>query len=106
MHPAKQVSLRMKIFVSSVITGMEAERASAKEAILQLRHEPIMAEDFRAQPCSPQVACLNELRQCAAAVLLVGAEYGTKQPSGFRLLMRNTGMLATGGPSSHSFRMA
>jgi hypothetical protein len=36
----------MKIFVSSLITGMEPFRAAAREAIIQLGHEPVMAEDF------------------------------------------------------------
>ena len=72
----------MKIFVSSVITGMGTERAAASEAVTQLGHEPILAEELAAQPRSPQLACLNELRQCPAVVLLVGAEYGARQPSG------------------------
>ena len=33
----------MKIFISSLITGMEPTRAAAREAVETLRHEPIMA---------------------------------------------------------------
>jgi hypothetical protein len=72
----------MKIFVSSLITGMEAFRAAAREAIIQLGHEPVMAEDFGAQPASPQIACLQGLRQSATMILILGADYGAKQPSG------------------------
>ena len=72
----------MKIFVSSLITGMEPFRAAAREAIIQLGHEPVMAEDFGAQPASPQIACLQGLRQSAATILILGADYGAKQPSG------------------------
>lgn len=72
----------MKIFISSLITGMEAFRAAARQAVSQLGHEPIMAEDFGAQPTSPQIACLQGLRQSAAVVLILGAGYGTKQGSG------------------------
>jgi hypothetical protein len=72
----------MKIFVSSLITGMEPFRAAAREAIIQLGHEPVMAEDFGAQPASPQIACLQGLRQSAAMILILGADYGAKQPSG------------------------
>jgi hypothetical protein len=36
----------MKIFISSLITGMEAYRVAAKEAIIQLGHDPVMAENF------------------------------------------------------------
>jgi Domain of unknown function (DUF4062) len=72
----------MKIFVSSPITGMEPFRAAAREAIIQLGHEPVMAEDIGAQPGSPQIACLQGLRQSAAVILILGADYGAKQPSG------------------------
>jgi hypothetical protein len=72
----------MKIFISSLITGMEPYRAAAREAVMQLGHEPIMAEDFGAQPTTPQVACLQGLRQSAVVVLILGASYGAKQGSG------------------------
>ena len=72
----------MKIFISSLITGMEPFRAAAREAVAQLGHEPIMAENFGAQPNSPQIACLQGLRQSAAVVLILGANYGVKQTSG------------------------
>jgi hypothetical protein len=41
-----------------------------------------MAEDFRSQPRSSQVACLDGVRQSAAVVLIVGTGYGALQPSG------------------------
>lgn len=72
----------MKIFVSSLIGGMEPLRAAARAAILSLGHEPIMAEDFGAQPQSPQVACLDALRGCDAVVLIFGDRYGAVQVSG------------------------
>jgi hypothetical protein len=72
----------MKIFVSSLITGMEPLRTAARDAVTMLGHEPVMAEDFGAQPNSPQIACLQGLRQSAAVVLILGAHYGAKQPSG------------------------
>ncbi|EKT4443992.1 TPA: DUF4062 domain-containing protein, partial [Stenotrophomonas maltophilia] len=48
----------MKVFISSLISGVEAERAAVKRAVERLGHAPIMAEDFGARPSSPQVACL------------------------------------------------
>lgn len=72
----------MRIFISSLITGMEPYRAAAVSAIRSLGHEPVMAEDFRAQPVSPQVACLRGVRESQAVVLILGAEYGAKQNSG------------------------
>ncbi len=41
-----------------------------------------MAEDFPAQPQSPQVAYLDGVRSSDAVVLLLGASYGNKQASG------------------------
>src|SRR5438477_13211491 len=72
----------MKVFISSPITGMEDLRAAVRDAVLQLGHEPVMAEDFGAQPHSPQVTCLTGLRQSALMILILGADYGTKQASG------------------------
>jgi hypothetical protein len=72
----------MKIFVSSLISGMEQLRAAVRAAIISLGHEPVMAEDFGARPQSPQVSCLDALRGCDAVVLILGARYGFTQPSG------------------------
>jgi hypothetical protein len=72
----------MKVFISSLITGMDALRSAAREVVAQLGHEPVMAEDFGAQPHSPQVICLSGLRQSALMILILGAGYGAKQASG------------------------
>jgi hypothetical protein len=72
----------MKVFVSSLILGMEPLRAVAREAIVTLRHEPIMAEDFGARSDSPQIACLSGLRDSEVVVLVLGAGYGAIQASG------------------------
>ncbi len=52
----------MKIFISSLIAGFAPFRDAARQAVLELSHEPVMAEDFGARPTSPQVACLDGLR--------------------------------------------
>lgn len=72
----------MKVFISSLIAGMEVERAAAKRAIEILGHEPVMAEGFGARTNSPQVACLQGVREADAVVLILGPRYGAKQPSG------------------------
>jgi hypothetical protein len=72
----------MKIFISSLITGLEDIRSAVREAIEQLGHDAVMAEDFGAQPNSPQVACLTGLRQSGLVILVLGASYGAKQASG------------------------
>jgi hypothetical protein len=73
----------MKIFVSSLIGGMEPIRAAAKAAIEELGHTPVMAEDFVPSPKSPQVACLSGVREAGITVLVLGAEYGVRQASGY-----------------------
>lgn len=72
----------MKVFISSLITGLDALRSAAREAVLQLGHEPVMAEDFGAQPHTPQVTCLSGVRGSGLMILVLGAGYGAKQASG------------------------
>lgn len=70
----------MKVFISSLIANFIAERRAARRAVETLRFEPIMAEDFGAQPNSPQIACLQGLRSCDIVVLVLGGNYGAVQP--------------------------
>lgn len=77
----------MKVFISSLIAGFEPFRAAARVAVTTLRHEPIMAEDFGAQPNSPQIACMKGLRSADAIVLILGEHYGAVQA--------NSGLSAT-----------
>ncbi|MGK5063952.1 DUF4062 domain-containing protein [Janthinobacterium sp. LB3P112] len=71
----------MKIFISSLIGGFEQFRAAAQSAIVALRHEPVVAEDFGAQATSPQIACLQGLRSANLVVLILGSRYGYIQGS-------------------------
>jgi hypothetical protein len=72
----------MKVFISSLIAGMKPLRQAARVAVTTLRHEPLMAEDFGAQPLPPQIACLTGVRQADLVILILGESYGTIQPSG------------------------
>ncbi len=72
----------MRIFISSVISGMESFRDAVERAARTLGHEVLRAEDFGAQPDSPQIACLSAVRQAQAVILLIGDRYGATQPSG------------------------
>lgn len=72
----------MKVFISSVISGMEEERAAARQAAETLGHTVTAAEDFRASPQTPQQVCLGAVRDADVVVLLLGARYGTPQNSG------------------------
>jgi hypothetical protein len=77
-----ELQTRMKVFVSSLISGMEPLRAATRDAITTLRHEPVMAEDFGASPNSPQITCLSSLRDADVVVLILGQGYGAVQASG------------------------
>ena len=70
---------KMKIFISSLISGFEPFRQAARAAVSTLRHEAVMAEDFGAQPNSPQIACLQGVRSADLVILIVGEHYGTVQ---------------------------
>lgn len=72
----------MKVFISSVIGGMEELREAAARAVRSLRHEVIRAEDFGAREQSPRAACLAGVRDADALILLIGARYGDLQESG------------------------
>jgi hypothetical protein len=72
----------MKVFISSLISGMEAERASVRHAVELLSHQAVMAEEFGAKANSPQVVCLQGVRASDAVVLVLGHRYGAVQPSG------------------------
>lgn len=69
----------MKVFISSLIGGFEAERVAVKSAITTFSLEPVMAEDFPAQPNSPQIACLQGVRKADVVILVLGEQYGAIQ---------------------------
>jgi Domain of unknown function (DUF4062) len=72
----------MEIFISSIIRGLEAARATAAVAVQTLGSEAKRAEDFGASPDSPQRTCLTGVRAADAVVLILGARYGEVQESG------------------------
>jgi hypothetical protein len=72
----------VRVFVSSVLGGMEEYRAAARQAAENLGHTVTAAEDFRASPLSPQQVCLTGVRDADVVVLLLGARYGAVQPPG------------------------
>jgi len=72
----------VKVFISSLIRGLESFRDAAASGIMTLGHLPVRAEDFGAAPDSPQQACLAGVRDSDALVLIVAATYGHVQASG------------------------
>src|SRR3712207_3309685 len=72
----------MKVFISSVIGGMEGYRDAAERGIRAVGHEPRRAEDYGASPETPQRRCLEGVRDADVVVLLMGERYGQPQDSG------------------------
>lgn len=72
----------MKVFISSVVTGFEAEREAAAKAAVTLGCEVRRCEDFGALETSPQEACIEGVRWADAVVLMLGERYGGVLPSG------------------------
>lgn len=72
----------MQVFVSSVITGLEAFWHAAVSAITTLGYQAVRAEDFSASSQSSRQECLAAVRSSDAMVLLLGETYGQQQQSG------------------------
>lgn len=72
----------MRVFVSSVIRGMERHRAAVANAIESLGYSVIRSEDFGASTDSPRRACLEPARTADLTIVLLGANYGRPQSSG------------------------
>src|ERR1700716_1317918 len=72
----------MRIFISSVIRGYQTYRDAAAQAITELGHEVLRAEQLRASDATPEQACLQLERRADAVVLLLGERYGPLQASG------------------------
>src|SRR5207249_8235965 len=71
----------VRVFISSVITGLEPFRDAAADAARTLDHEVRRSEDFAASTASPQQVCLEGVRWADVVVLLLGERYGDVQPS-------------------------
>jgi predicted TIM-barrel fold metal-dependent hydrolase len=67
----------MKIFVSSVRAGLEAERNAVTDTILELQQEPIGMEHFSASPDPPLEECLSRVEEADVLILILGPAYGS-----------------------------
>lgn len=70
----------MKVFISSVIRGLETERDAVQRAAQALDHTVIRSKDFGAIASSAQKACRAAVRDADLVILVLGAAYGTKDP--------------------------
>ena len=70
----------MKVFISSVRRGLEAERDALPGLITALGHEPMRFEDYTAQGVPSRQACLDGVRDADAYLLVLGDIYGDPLP--------------------------
>lgn len=66
----------MRVFISSVRRGLEAERDALPGLIMALGHEPKRFEDFGAQAMPSRESCLRGVDNSDAYLLLLGPNYG------------------------------
>ena len=66
----------MRIFISSVRSGLEPERDSLPGLIRAVAHEPVRFEDFGAQPLPSREACIRGVDSSDVYLLLLGPKYG------------------------------
>jgi hypothetical protein len=57
-------------------------RSAAREAVELMGHTPVMAEQFGARPYSSETACINEVQQSDAYLLILGSRYGYETEGG------------------------
>ncbi|MGJ9425287.1 DUF4062 domain-containing protein [Nesterenkonia halotolerans] len=70
----------MRVFISSVKSGLEDERRVLPGLIRALGHTPVMFEDFGAQVDPSREACLNGVRSSDVYLLILGPHYGYRFP--------------------------
>ncbi len=72
----------MRVFVSSVIGGLELYRDAASAAVESLGYTVLRSEEFGASSDTPRRACMEAARTADLTVVLLGERYGELQDSG------------------------
>ena len=72
----------MRVFVSSVIRGMEQYRDAACNAIESLGYVVIRSEEFGPSTDTPRRECLEAARTADLTIVLLGERYGAPQNKG------------------------
>ena len=72
----------MRVFISSVIGGLEVHRNAASGAVESLGYTVLRSEEFGASSDTPRRACLEAARTADLTVVLLGERYGEIQDSG------------------------
>lgn len=72
----------MRVFVSSVIGGMERHRDAVSDAIEALGYAVIRSEQIGPSTDTPRRLCMEVARTADLTIVLLGARYGEPQSSG------------------------
>lgn len=76
------MTLRPRVFVSSVMDGFEEQRAAARAGVEAAGCEAVLIDDYPALAVSPRNACLEAVDSCEAIVVILGERGGWTTPSG------------------------
>jgi hypothetical protein len=72
-----------RVFVSSLITDMPAERQAVRDAVETVGATPVMFEDLGPQDVSAEQAYLSGVRSSDVYVGMWGPRYGVRMPDGY-----------------------
>ena len=72
-----------RVFISSVMMELRAERASARDGVRSLGVRPVMFEEFGGRDANPEDAYLGEVETSQIYVGIIGQHYGTLLPTRF-----------------------
>jgi hypothetical protein len=72
-----------RVFVSSLITDMPAERSAVRAAIETIGATPVMFEDLGPQDVNAEQAYLSGVRSSEIYVSMWGPRYGVRMPDGY-----------------------
>ncbi|MGE0193767.1 MAG: DUF4062 domain-containing protein [Planctomycetota bacterium] len=72
-----------RVFISSVIGGMEAERTAVADVVRAFGAQPVMFEDFGGMDSDATLAYLSEVSSSDIYVGILGVKYGRPLPSRF-----------------------
>ncbi|KLO46596.1 hypothetical protein ABW17_01695 [Mycobacterium nebraskense] len=82
-HDVRAWASGRRVFVSSLITDMPAERSAARTAIETVGATPVMFEDLGPQDVSAEQAYLAGVRSSDVYVGMWGRRYGVRMPDGY-----------------------
>ena len=82
-HDVRAWAAGRRVFVSSLITDMPAERSAVRAAVEELGAVPVMFEDLGAQDVAAEQAYLSGVRSSDVYVGMWGNRYGVRMADGY-----------------------